>query len=71
MTIKNLKEYLNQFPKELDNYQVVYCEADTLYENKWYRKDMPVESAIVDDETKELCIGVAKTIDFIENKNND
>lgn len=67
MKIKELKEYLNSLPSELDNFDVVYSKTQILDEStkKWAREDMSADSMVVDQDTEELCIGAWESINTI------
>lgn len=66
MKIKQLKEYLNQLPVELDDYSIVYSEIKDLQESELVaRLDQPIESIVVDNINKEMIIGTSDTIDKV------
>lgn len=65
MKIKELREYLNALPEQLDNFEVEYVEAVRLQDDKWARKDIPIESIIIDEDTEELLLGTPETINNI------
>lgn len=76
MKIKELKEYLNSLPKELDNFDLVYSRVNILDKSalNWTREDMPINSIIVDQDHEQICMGKWETINTIlkisEAKNN-
>lgn len=65
MKIKELKEYLNTLPPELDNFDIVYSKTKILSESDgtWAREDMPVDSIVVDQDHEEMCLGLWETIE--------
>jgi len=65
MKIKDLKEYLNGLPEELDNFDIVYSEVKTLVEedSTWARLDMPVDSIVIDQDHEEMVMGKWETIE--------
>ena len=66
MKIKQLREYLNQLPEELDNFTIVYSTVKVLENsNLWSRLDQPIESVIIDENTDEMVIGTKTTIDEV------
>ena len=65
MKIKELREYLNALPEQLDNFEVEYVEAVRLQDDKWARKDIHIESIIIDEDTEELLLGTPETINNI------
>lgn len=56
MKLKELKDWLETLPKELDEYQVVNAEEGVLDEDEHltYRLDKPIILATVNEETKEI-----------------
>ncbi len=66
MKIKQLREYLNQLPEELDNFTIVYSTVKVLENsNLWSRLDQPIESVVIDENTDEMVIGTKSTIDEV------
>jgi hypothetical protein len=69
MKIRDLREYLNGLPEELDNFDVVYSEAKSIVKegegNFWSRLDMPVHSIVVDQDHEEMVMGTMETIDIV------
>jgi hypothetical protein len=54
MNIAELKEFLQTLPEEFDSYEIVNAEIGVLDEENYYRKDMPVTTLFVDEDTQEL-----------------
>lgn len=66
MKIKQLREYLNQLPEELDNFSIVYSTVKLLENSDlWSRLDQPIESVIIDENNDEMVIGTKSTIDEV------
>ena len=65
MKIKDLKEYLQELPESLDEFEIVFSEVWDIDETAgtWARKDMPVEGIVVDSDTEEVIFGKGETID--------
>lgn len=63
MTVKELKDFLKTLPKELNDFQVVFSEVKTLDESRWARKDIPLQSAVIDSATEELILATRETVD--------
>ena len=54
MTIQELKEFLDTLPEKFDQCEIVNSEIGKLDEENYYRKDMPVTTIFIDEETMEL-----------------
>lgn len=54
MTIQELKEFLDTLPENFNECEIVNSEIGKLGEEHYYRKDMPVTTIFVDEETMEL-----------------
>ncbi len=54
MNIAELKEFLATFPEEFDSYEIVNSEIGVLDEENYYRKDIPITTIFVDEDTQEL-----------------
>lgn len=68
MKIKQLREYLNTLPEDLDNFDVVYAEAKPVVkegEEFWSRLDNPVHSIVIDQDHEELVMGTMESIDTV------
>jgi hypothetical protein len=63
MTVKELKAFLKTLPKELNEFNVVFSEVKTLDESRWARKDIPLQSAVVDSASEELILATQSTVD--------
>ena len=63
MTVKELKDFLKTLPKELNEFNVVFSEVKTLDESRWARKDIPLQSAVVDSASEELILATHSTVD--------
>lgn len=58
MTIKELKNFLDALPEEFDNFGVVNGEYGkfAVEDGFHYRADKPINAAVIDEETEELCV---------------
>lgn len=56
MKLKELKEWLQKLPQEMDEYEVVLGELGKVDTDYWYRKDDPIAAMDVDTESKEILI---------------
>lgn len=65
MTVKELREFINSLPEELDMYEVVYSQVEILNkeDGTWARKDIPLGSVIADQDHEELIIATKGTVD--------
>jgi len=54
MNIAELKEFLATFPEEFDSYEIVNSEIGVLDGENYYRKDIPITTIFVDEDTQEL-----------------
>lgn len=66
MTIKELKEWINTLPEDFSNFNVVHGEESQLDGQYWGRKDKPIVSAMVDEETEEICLFSDGTFELSE-----
>ena len=73
MKVKDLKEYVSNLPKELDDFEVVYSEVSILVEEEgtWARKDVPVDNIMVDQDTGEMLLAKHGTIETIDKLTGD
>jgi hypothetical protein len=73
MKVKDLKEYLNLLPLEVDNYDIIFSEvgiidntSEIILEDKgWYRKDINISQIAIDSATEELILAKKATIDLM------
>jgi hypothetical protein len=60
MTLKELREFLNKIPTEMDGFMIVNGEVGYLNpedENSMvYRADNPIIALYVDEQSKEVCL---------------
>ncbi len=73
MNLKGLREFLNNLPAEMDEFEIMNGEVGYLEntdDNVKYRLDKPVIMAYVDRETKEVCL-FHQTQEEIEKFNNE
>lgn len=59
MTLREVKEFINSLPPEMDDFPVVngevgYVEEDS--EELMYRVDKPIVALYVDESTNEVCM---------------
>lgn len=66
MTLKELKEWVNNLPGEFENYEIMNGEFGVLDTEHVYRLDKPVTTLYVDQENKEILI-----LNDIEEKEDD
>jgi len=73
MKVKDLKEYLNLLPLEVDNYDIIFSEVGiidntseiNLEDKGWYRKDINISQIAIDSATEELILAKKATIDLM------
>jgi hypothetical protein len=63
MTVKELKDFLKTLPKELNDFSVVFSEVKSLDDSRWARKDIPLQSAVIDSASEELILATHETVD--------
>lgn len=57
MTLRDFKNWIETFPVEFDDYNMVFSEEGKLEpEDYTYRKDAPINSAEVDENSREICL---------------
>lgn len=68
MKIKELKEWIDSLPDEFNEFELVYREYGDFPDDKYYAKDIPINGAIIDEETHELSFMNDNSFNFYENK---
>lgn len=65
MTVKELREFINSLPEELDQFEVMYSEVEIIdkEDGTWARKDIPLGSVVADQDHEELIIATKGTVD--------
>ena len=66
MTLKELKDWINNLPEEFLEFSVVNGEVGVLDDEFHYRLDKPITTLLVDEESKEVII-LNDAIEFPEN----
>lgn len=66
MTLKELKEWVNNLPDKFENYEVMNGEFGVLDSEHIYRLDKPVTTLYVDEENNEILV-----LNDIEDKEDD
>ena|GEM_PF-3090753 len=56
MTLQEVKDWVNSLPEEFLEFETTVSECGTLNEDFSYRKDIPIQSLAVDEETEEVLI---------------
>ena len=56
MTLKELKDWVNNLPEEFDEFSVVNGEFKEIDEEFWYRIDKPLTLLNVDQEHREILL---------------
>jgi hypothetical protein len=56
MKLKEMKEWLQKLPTEMDEYEIVLGELGQIDSDYWYRQDAPIAAMDVDRESKEILI---------------
>lgn len=56
MKLKEMKEWLQKLPTEMDEYEIVLGELGQIDSEYWYRQDAPIAAMDVDTESKEILI---------------
>ena len=56
MKLKEMKEWLQKLPTEMDEYEIVLGELGQIDSEYWYRQDAPIAAMDVDRESKEILI---------------
>jgi hypothetical protein len=60
MKLKELRDFINTIPKEMDNFSVVNGEVGYLDpeddSSMVYRVDMPIITVYVDEQSEEVCL---------------
>lgn len=72
MTVKELKEWLNNLPEEHESCIVTMRDLKTMEDEKFSQKDEMVVSAMVDQQLKRLCLfnlESQKVVQLIRDKN--
>ncbi len=54
MSLISLKNWINNLPKEFDNFDIVVSTIGDLEDGLSYRKDVPIMTLSVDEQTKEI-----------------
>jgi hypothetical protein len=66
MKVKNIREWVNSLPEEFDEYNMVYRKINKSEDDgNIYVFDMPIVSASVDEENKEMCVSDDDTTKLI------
>lgn len=65
MKVSQLKEVVNSLPEALDDHGVVFSEVEIIDKEKgtWARKDVPLESSVIDSDHEELILAKSETVD--------
>jgi hypothetical protein len=77
MTLKELRDFLDKIPTEMDNFSVVNGQVGYLNsedeDSMVYRVDSPVIALYVDEHTKEVCLfhQTQEDVNNIFNNNED
>ena len=66
MKVHELKNWLISLPASLDNFDIVYSDVFKLSSGNIARKDSPVESVTVDQDTEEMILGKTESLDLFE-----
>ena len=66
MTLQELKEWINSLPEAFDEYEVVNGAESELDEQYYCRKDNPIISAMVDEESHEICLFSDGTLELTD-----
>lgn len=56
MKLKEMKEWLQKLPTEMDEYEIILGELGQIDSEYWYRQDAPIAAMDVDRESKEILI---------------
>lgn len=57
MKLGDFKIWIESFPEEFDDYNMVFSEEGKLEVEEYvYRTDAPINSAEVDENSKEICL---------------
>lgn len=72
ITIKTLREYLDNIPRELDDYIVVFSEVGNYSDDnkRWVRKNSSIQAVGIDTAAEELSLMTKNTYNTIEELSN-
>ena len=70
MLIKELKEVINTIPSEMDDFEMVYSEAESITGDTITRRDVPLYDIIIDSDSEKILLAKKGTVNILNTDNS-